>query len=671
MTLYKSEHDLPALLAALDLFARENQADFDVECVFVSDGSPDGAVALLKQRLPEFVTFSSQLHVLTRNFGATFAQRCALSKATGDYFVPIPPDMQEPLGLAKRAFEVLHAGEFDICLGRRISRADPWYDQLTSGLYWFLYRALIGGGMPAGGIDFFACNRRVRDEILRLQEKNTFLVGLLFWIGFRRTFLAYDKAPRQIGRSSWSLAKKFEYFLDSFFAFTNLPLRLIYVLGILSLTFGAGLAGVVTYYKLRGMMDVPGYTTTIIVMCFFGGVNALCLGIIGEYVWRAFENSTRRPLNLVLESQFFSNADPAPTVQAAPDQEESHRDPEQGPAPAAIAVRAYGPADRDLWDRFIERSRNGTFLFQRDYVDYHADRFQDCSLLILSDGQPVAALPACRQGDAVWSHAGLTYGGLVLLAESGLDSCRQYWLAMLARYREMGFTTLVYKTPPAIYGRGPGGENEVCLFHLGARLVKRSVGLVIDKGHPIPLADRRVRQLRRARRSELVIERARTFEPYWEDVLEPMLLERHGRRPVHTAAEMTLLASRFPDNIRLYVVREGTRLVAGTVIYLVGDVPHTQYLAAASRGRRLGALDHLMEHLLRNVFPTVRYFSLGTSNEPATGEPNWGLVSWKEGFGARSFTHDVYELDLTTIPSWRGELQAPARPELTTSAISS
>jgi hypothetical protein len=177
--------------------------------------------------------------------------------------------------------------------------------RLASALFWRLYRLLVVPAVPPGGVDVFGCNRAFRDHLIALRERNTTLVGLVFWLGFRRAEVPYRRVPRPAGRSGWSFGRRVRYLLDSVFAFSDLPVRLLTLIGLGGLALAVGLAAVVLVARLRGDIPVPGYAATVLVVMFFGGLNSLGLGLIGEYLWRAFENTKGRPPYVVAVRREF------------------------------------------------------------------------------------------------------------------------------------------------------------------------------------------------------------------------------------------------------------------------------------------------------------------------------------------------------------------------------
>lgn len=294
---YKNEGSIPDLIDAVKWI--QSQLPHPMETVFVVDGSPDRSYQKLNEGLPS-AGISYQLAHLTRNFGSFAAIRAGLDLATGEYFAVMAADLQEPKELIVTFFKELSLNENDILIGTRESRNDPLGSRLSSNLFWSLYRYWVQPDMPPGGVDIFACNKPFRDEILRLQESHSSLVGLIFWLGFRRKLINYSRLERQYGKSAWTLKKKFKYMMDSIFAFSDLPIKLLIGMGLVGLLASVIVTVLVLVSKLYGQVPVPGYAATVLVIVFFASLNSLGLGIIGNYIWRAFENTKRRPESIVL-----------------------------------------------------------------------------------------------------------------------------------------------------------------------------------------------------------------------------------------------------------------------------------------------------------------------------------------------------------------------------------
>jgi glycosyltransferase involved in cell wall biosynthesis len=289
---YRNEASVPDLLAACAALDRELGGRLEV--VFVVDGSPDRSFELLRAALPR-EPFRSQLLLLSRNFGAFPATRAGLAHARGSYFAVVAADLQEPPELALTFFRTLEQGQVDVTLGTRTGRGDPLLTRVPASLFWGLYRRFVQRDMPPGGVDVFGCTRPVRDALLALRESHTSLVGLLLWLGFRRALVGYERRPRAHGRSAWTFKKKLRYLSDSVFCFTDFPIRVLIVAGALGLAASGGLGLAVLASRLFGLINVPGYAATILVITFFAALNSFGLGVVGSYVWRTFENTKRRP----------------------------------------------------------------------------------------------------------------------------------------------------------------------------------------------------------------------------------------------------------------------------------------------------------------------------------------------------------------------------------------
>jgi polyisoprenyl-phosphate glycosyltransferase len=307
--IYRNEENIKELMQRLEELNRAMRGAF--EAVLVIDGSPDRSEALLSELLPK-AEFSSQLISLSRNFGSFSAIRAGLGVGRGEYFGVMAADLQEPAEVILDFYHKLLTGDSDIVVATREARHDPISSRLLSWLFWSGYRTLVMPSMPKGGVDVFACNRNFRDHLLSLDERRSTLVGLIFWLGFRRSEVPYYRVARQHGRSAWTLFRKIRYFLDSLFAFSTLPVHLLEVIGFTGILISFALAVLVLIAKLKGSISVPGYTATVLTIIFFGGLNSLGLGILGEYVFRTLENSRRRPEYIILRHSVH-DSDPRPS----------------------------------------------------------------------------------------------------------------------------------------------------------------------------------------------------------------------------------------------------------------------------------------------------------------------------------------------------------------------
>lgn len=292
---YKNEDSIPSLLNALSNM--NIILNSKLEAVFVVDGSPDRSFDLLRAALNN-LEFPAQLLAHSRNFGSFEAIRTGLANARGGYFGVMAADLQEPPELLVTFFKSLEQDECDVVIGARTGRNDPFLSQLASNCFWGLYRRLVVSEMPKGGVDVFGCNQVFRDQLLKLEESRSSLIALIFWLGFRRKIVSYERLERQFGRSSWNLSKKINYMTDSIFAFTDYPIRLLIRIGALGSVISIVLGLLVLAGHLSGQIKVPGYAATMMVVLFFGMLNLLGLGLVGTYAWRGYENSKRRPLGV-------------------------------------------------------------------------------------------------------------------------------------------------------------------------------------------------------------------------------------------------------------------------------------------------------------------------------------------------------------------------------------
>lgn len=297
---YRNVDSLPELVERLSVLASAVVGGLEV--VFVVDGSPDASLVRLRELLPG-AGFESQLLAHSRNFGSFAAIRTGMSVARGDYIAVMAADLQEPVELVQRFFEELATQESDIVVGVRTARRDPSLSSAFSRAYWGLYRRLIQPEMPRGGVDVFASTAQVARDLVGLAESNSSLVGLLFWLGYRRTEVPYERLERRHGRSAWSFRKKFSYLLDSVFSFTSLPITVILMVGVLGTLASLVVAFIVLVSWLAGAIPVPGYAATMLVLLFSTGAVLSALGIVGTYVWRTFENTKNRPASVVMSHE--------------------------------------------------------------------------------------------------------------------------------------------------------------------------------------------------------------------------------------------------------------------------------------------------------------------------------------------------------------------------------
>lgn len=315
----------------------------------------------------------------------------------------------------------------------------------------------------------------------------------------------------------------------------------------------------------------------------------------------------------------------------------------------SIEVQRYGPEHLQEWDALVRDARNGVFLFERAYMDYHADRFTDHSLLFRRDGALVAVLPASLHGDELRSHGGLTFGGLVTTRRVGAALVLDLVEALLEHLAREGLVSLLYKAVPHIYHQAPAEEDLYALFRHGAQLVRRDVSSTIRLGARMTPSKGRKSAPAVARRAGVRVVRSDDFHAFMA-LEEEHLQQRYGIRPVHTGAEMSLLARRFPRSISLFTAILDDEIVAGTIVYESSQVAHAQYIAMNARGRDVSAMDLVLHELIVDVYAGKTWFDFGISTENGGRDLNSGLAANKESYGARTTVYDFYEL---TVPGRR------------------
>ena len=308
-----------------------------------------------------------------------------------------------------------------------------------------------------------------------------------------------------------------------------------------------------------------------------------------------------------------------------------------------IEVVRYTADKAAEWNDFVARSRQGTFLHDRRYMDYHADRFSDHSLLVYRKSRLFALLPANEVGDTLYSHQGLTYGGLLTGENAVAETVCEAFVAINDYLRHIGFRRVVYKPVPHVYHRMPAEEDLYALFvRCHASLLERHASSTIAFECRPKFTESRRSGLRKAMAAGVTVGVSTDVEAFWK-ILSDNLAVKYDAHPVHTVEEMKLLMSRFPDDIRLYMAYRDGEPLGGTILYITPQVVHTQYISASADGKRVGVLDLLFHHLLNEAPFTQPYFDFGTSAQGSTNEVNAPLIFQKQGFGARAVCYDIYE----------------------------
>ncbi|WP_445714999.1 GNAT family N-acetyltransferase [Flavobacterium sp.] len=310
-------------------------------------------------------------------------------------------------------------------------------------------------------------------------------------------------------------------------------------------------------------------------------------------------------------------------------------------------VKKYSSEFNTLWNEFVAKSKNATFLFHRDFMEYHQDRLEDFSLLIFDeDQQLMAILPANKVDNTLFSHQGLTYGGILLDEKIKLSDCISITKSVFEYLSAFGFKKLIFKEVPTIYHQLPSDELQYLMFVLQGNLVRRDVLSVLDLKSQFVFSRDRKNGIKRGLKNNLIVKEEADFKSFWNEILIPNLALKHQAKPVHTLEEIQYLYSKFPNNIRQFNVYQNDKIVAGTTVFESKLVAHSQYISGNSDKNELGSLDFLHDYLISNVFKDKKYFDFGISNENQGKNINEGLMYWKESFGARSITQDFYEVPI-------------------------
>ena len=313
-----------------------------------------------------------------------------------------------------------------------------------------------------------------------------------------------------------------------------------------------------------------------------------------------------------------------------------------------MRIIKYRKEFKNEWDSFVIRAKNATFLFMRDYIDYHSDRFVDASLMFYEKEELRGLLPLSHNADKAFadSHGGLTYGGFILTADSRYgEVAEMLHLTMQWAKEELYVEKIIYKPIPHIYCQHPSQEDLYALFTVGAQLTGRSISSTIYNKERIAFSLLRRRKAQKAQKEGIVYHESNDFGAYWE-ILSNVLAESHNCTPTHRLNEIELLHARFPENIKLFTAKKEERVIAGCVIYESTKVAHIQYIAASPEGKDKGALDGLFQYLFDNIYNDKEYIDFGISTEDKGKILNEGLLFQKEGFGGRAITYDTYEINL-------------------------
>lgn len=310
----------------------------------------------------------------------------------------------------------------------------------------------------------------------------------------------------------------------------------------------------------------------------------------------------------------------------------------------SYSIKPYDDSLIKEWNEFLYQSKNGVFLFDRKYQEYHKERFEDASLMVFKGEKVVTLFPASKNENVIYSHQGLTYGGMVYGNDFKSVDALEILTAICDYYKGAGNDQLFYKSIPYIFHKYPAQEDLYALFRLNAELYRRDIFSVVSLKNPIHFSETKRQIVRKCEKEQVAIVESTDFTGFWSLLTE--VLARHHASPVHSLQEIAGLKSKFPTQIRLFLAMQSSELLAGLLMYDYGTVVHTQYMANSQKGRKLGALDYLNFKLMKEYFADREYYSFGSSNEDNGRVLNEGLSMQKELMGGRGIVHDFYKIDL-------------------------
>lgn len=313
-----------------------------------------------------------------------------------------------------------------------------------------------------------------------------------------------------------------------------------------------------------------------------------------------------------------------------------------------INIKVYNEEYKEKWNEFNRNSKNSIFMFDRNYIDYHSDRFKDNSLMFYDDDKLVALLPMNIKGKILYSHGGLTYGGFITSNDMKQHTMNNCFDELIKYSKENNISDIVYKAIPHIYHKQAAEEDIYALFANNAKLITVDASTYLNLENPIKMPKGRKAQISRAKRENVEIKELYELSDYEKfiELENKVLEEKHNTKAVHTGKELYLLHKNFKDDIHLLGAFINDELIAGIVIYEYDYVIHTQYMAANKLGRDVGALDLLVYTTIIKYKEQKKWLDFGISTEHNRIYLNEGLISQKEGFGGRTGTYNIWNIKI-------------------------
>jgi hypothetical protein len=306
-----------------------------------------------------------------------------------------------------------------------------------------------------------------------------------------------------------------------------------------------------------------------------------------------------------------------------------------------IDIIPYSAAQKQEWNDVISEADNGHFMFNRDFMEYHSDRFQDNSFVVFYDDKIIAVIPGNIVGDKWYSHQGLSFGGLFIKPKyNRVIMVDKIFESLFAKLQEIGVQSIIYKFIPYIYHKKPCDSD---IYVLSKKQITKDiceVSSAINLSNRNKFSELRIRGKKKANKAGIVYAQSDEWQSFW-NILAERLGSKYEKKPVHSLEEIISLKNSFPDNIKLFTATEQNEGVcAGVVVFETNTVAHCQYISSSDFGMNLSALDGLFDFLINHYATNVKqYFNFGISTEDAGKVLNENLIQYKEGFGAQSMVH--------------------------------
>ncbi|MFC2127255.1 GNAT family N-acetyltransferase [Bacteroidota bacterium] len=311
-----------------------------------------------------------------------------------------------------------------------------------------------------------------------------------------------------------------------------------------------------------------------------------------------------------------------------------------------IRIEKYTSEHKNLWNDFVKKSNNGTFLFDRNFMEYHKDRFVDFSLLCFKGTKLVAVLPANIVGNTLFSHQGLSYGGLLVLSSLKNTEYFNCYKSLLNYLEHQNIATIVLKTIPRIYDKSATEIATVFLQLIQANRTRVDSYFAIDMQNGYKPNRNRRRALKIGSQSEIEIKEEEGLAFFWKEILTKNLQSRFGANPTHTYDEIKLLKNTFQKEMLFYGAFQEGKMKAGVLMFVTDTVAHFQYSSGVDDRAENAALDVLFDAIIKK-YKHKKFVSFGTCSECEGTKINEGLAYWKESFGANFYTQDFYAIDVS------------------------